>query len=214
MVAKALQTLIERPTPIILQRFLASVLVVVLGPLFGLLAITVLLSDGRPALFRQERAGLNGRAFRLVKFRTMRNATDAHGRLLPDDERLFSVGQLLRSTSLDELPELVNIARGEMAFVGPRPLPTAYVDRYDDVQRRRLSVLPGLTGWAQVNGRNAVNWDERFQLDLEYLERRSLKFDLTIIARTVCTVLRRDGISAEGEATMTEFFGSKTKDDE
>lgn len=162
---------------------------------------------GRPIFFRQTRPGLHGRPFQLLKFRTMSNERDSAGNLLPDAKRLNAFGRWLRSTSLDELPEVINVLRGEMSLVGPRPLLMAYLDRYTPEQARRHEVRPGLTGWAQVRGRNAIPWEERFALDVWYVDHQSLWLDLKILWLTVGRVLRRDGIAAEGEATMPEFRG-------
>lgn len=185
----------------------ASVLLIT-SPLLLLLALAVRLNLGTPVLFRQQRPGLHGRPFTMVKFRTMRDAVGRDGRALPDADRLTPFGKLLRSTSLDELPELWNVLRGNMSLVGPRPLLMEYLDRYTPEQARRHEVRPGVTGWAQVHGRNAVSWDERFRLDVWYVEHQSLMLDLQILVRTFTTVLRRTGVSAQGEATMSVFEGS------
>lgn len=185
----------------------ASVLLIT-SPLLLLLALAVRLNLGTPVLFRQQRPGLHGRPFTMVKFRTMRDAVGRDGRALPDADRLTPFGKLLRSTSLDELPELWNVLRGDMSLVGPRPLLLEYLDRYTPEQARRHEVRPGVTGWAQVHGRNAVSWDERFRLDVWYVEHQSLMLDLRILVRTFTTVLRRTGVSAQGEATMSVFEGS------
>ena len=174
-------------------------------PLQALVALTVRLALGAPVLFRQRRPGLDGRPFTLTKFRSMRDATGADGRPLPDGERLTRFGRLLRRTSLDELPELVSVVRGDMSLVGPRPLLTAYLDRYTRRQRRRHEVRPGLTGWAQVNGRNAVDWDERLALDVWYVEHASLGLDVKILWMTLFLVLSGRGVAATGEPTMGEF---------
>ena len=163
---------------------------------------------GRPVLFAQERPGLHGKAFRMFKFRSMTDARDAEGALLPDAERLTAFGRRLRSSSLDELPELINVLRGEMSLVGPRPLLMEYLPLYSPEQARRHEVKPGITGWAQINGRNAISWDEKFALDVWYVQNRSLWLDLKIIFLTLWRVLHRDGISAAGEATMPKFTGS------
>ena len=163
---------------------------------------------GSPALFRQKRPGRDERVFELVKFRTMSDARDANGALLEDDQRLTSFGRRLRRTSLDELPTLWNVLRGDMSLVGPRPLLLQYLDRYTPHQRRRHEVPPGITGWAQVNGRNTLSWEEKFDLDVWYVENVSLRTDLAILFRTVIQVLGQSGISAEGHATMPEFTGS------
>ncbi len=179
-----------------------------LAPLMVCVALGVWLSLGSPVFFRQTRPGLHGRPFRLLKFRTMADLTDNEGRLLPDEKRLTRVGRLLRATSLDELPELFNVLRGDMSLVGPRPLLMKYLARYTPEQMRRHEVRPGLTGWAQVNGRNAISWEEKFELDVWYVDNWSLWLDVRIIARTILKVLRREGISQEGKATMEEFMGS------
>ncbi len=163
---------------------------------------------GSPVLFRQPRPGRDGRVFELIKFRTMTDERDPTGALLPDSERLTPLGDRLRRWSLDELPTLWNVIRGDMSLVGPRPLLVQYLERYAPEQRRRHEVAPGITGWAQIHGRNAIDWDEKFELDVWYVENVSLRTDLTILARTVAQVLGRRGISAEGHATMPEFMGS------
>ena len=175
-----------------------------------LLVLTLLVRRklGRPAFFRQVRPGRHGRPFQMVKFRTMTDARDARGNLLPDGERLTRFGRFLRSTSLDELPELFNVLRGEMSLVGPRPLLMAYLPLYSPEQARRHEVRPGITGWAQVNGRNALSWEEKFAMDVWYVDHRSLWLDMKILVLTVRKVLARDGISAAGEATMPRFTGS------
>jgi lipopolysaccharide/colanic/teichoic acid biosynthesis glycosyltransferase len=188
-----------------LDRAAALVGMVVLAPLFVGIALLVRTLLGAPVLFCQVRPGLCGRPFRLWKFRTMTDARDPQGRLLPDEVRLTRFGRWLRSTSLDELPELWNIVRGEMSFVGPRPLLMEYLLHYTDEQRRRHDVRPGLTGLAQINGRNQTSWDERFRHDLSYVEHVSLWLDLKILFQTFGRVLRRDGVSAEGHATMPRF---------
>jgi lipopolysaccharide/colanic/teichoic acid biosynthesis glycosyltransferase len=179
-----------------------------LSPLLLLVALVVRLSLGAPVLFRQQRPGLGGKPFMMFKFRTMTDARAVDGNPLPDGQRLTRLGRILRSTSLDELPELLNVVRGDMSLVGPRPLLMAYLPRYNVQQARRHEVRPGITGWAQVNGRNALSWDEKFALDVWYVDHLSLGLDLQILARTLWKVLRREGISAAGEATMGEFMGS------
>jgi sugar transferase EpsL len=183
---------------------------VVLAPVMGLIALAVWRTMGRPVLFRQARPGLHGKPFVMYKFRTMRDLRDAEGNLLPDEARLTPFGRWLRATSLDELPELVNVLRGEMSLVGPRPLLMEYLDRYTPEQARRHEVKPGITGWAQIHGRNNLSWDERFKLDVWYVDNWSLWLDLKILWRTLWMVLRREGISAQGHATMPEFRGSQT----
>lgn len=185
----------------------AAVALLVAAPLLLLVALAVHVNLGSPVLFRQRRPGLNGRPFTMVKFRTMRDANGRDGRPLPDTERLTPFGKLLRSTSLDELPELWNVLHGEMSLVGPRPLLMEYLDRYTPEQARRHEVRPGVTGWAQVHGRNALSWEERFRLDVWYVEHRSLRLDLQILIRTFSMVLCRTGVTANGEATMSVFEG-------
>jgi lipopolysaccharide/colanic/teichoic acid biosynthesis glycosyltransferase len=174
-----------------------------------LTAIAILLLDGRPVLFSQERIGQFDRLFRFYKFRSMSNAVDARGELLPDAVRLTRWGRFLRASSLDELPQLWNVLCGDMSLVGPRPLPVKYLPRYSAFQRRRHEVPPGITGWVQVNGRNALTWQRKFQLDVWYVDHRSFWLDLKILWMTVLKVVRRDGISQEGHATMPEFEGER-----
>jgi lipopolysaccharide/colanic/teichoic acid biosynthesis glycosyltransferase len=185
---------------------------VVLAPLFLLLALLVRVKLGSPILFRQRRPGIKGRAFTMMKFRTMTDARDMNGRLLPDAERLTRFGRFLRTTSLDELPELFKVLKGDMSLVGPRPLLMEYLDRYTPEQARRHEVKPGLTGWAQINGRNALAWEDKFKLDVWYVDRVSLWLDLKILMLTLIRLIRREGISAEGHATMPFFLGSERKD--
>ncbi|MGK2928781.1 MAG: sugar transferase [Acidimicrobiales bacterium] len=187
----------------------AGVGLAVLAPVMAVVAVLVRVKLGTPVLFRQERAGLGGESFRLTKFRTMTDERDASGSLLPDEDRLPPFGRFLRSTSLDELPELVHVLWGEMSLVGPRPLPVRYLDRYSARQARRHEVVPGLTGWAQVNGRNSTSWPERLERDVWYVEHRSLLLDLRIIWRTLRVVVGRGGVNEEGQATMTEFLGDE-----
>jgi sugar transferase EpsL len=182
-------------------------ILVILSPVMVLTALAIWLLEGRPIFFRQPRPGLGGKIFTVIKFRTMRRETAPDGRLLPDSARLSRLGRLLRATSLDELPELWNILRGEMSLVGPRPLLVAYLERYSPRQARRHNVLPGLTGWAQVNGRNALSWDEKFRLDVWYVDHWSLRLDLKILWLTVWKVLKREGISQPGSDTAEEFMG-------
>jgi lipopolysaccharide/colanic/teichoic acid biosynthesis glycosyltransferase len=177
------------------------------APVMLALALLLRLSLGKGIFFCQQRPGLYGRPFKIYKFRTMTNACDAQGRLLPDAERLTRLGRFLRSASLDELPELFNVLKGDMSLVGPRPLLMQYLERYTPEQRRRHEVKPGITGWAQVNGRNAITWDEKFKLDVWYVDHQSLWLDVRIIARTILKVLKREGISQPGQATMEEFMG-------
>lgn len=180
----------------------------ILSPVLVAVALAVLLTMGRPVLFCQERAGLRGRPFHIHKFRTMSNAVGPDGQPLPDADRLTRLGRFLRSSSLDELPELWTILKGDMSLVGPRPLLMDYLPLYSPEQARRHEVKPGLTGWAQVNGRNAISWPDRFALDVWYVDNRTIWLDLRILLLTVSKVLRRDGISAEGMDTMPRFTGN------
>ncbi len=166
---------------------------------------------GSPVLFRQTRPGLNGRPFEMVKFRTMKDATDMHGNILPDVDRMTSFGNKLRSSSLDELPELWNVLKGDMSLVGPRPLLMQYLPLYNNEQARRHEVRPGVTGWAQINGRNAISWEDKFKLDMWYVDNRSFWLDVKILLLTVKKVLMKDGISAEGHVTIEPFRGSHEK---
>jgi lipopolysaccharide/colanic/teichoic acid biosynthesis glycosyltransferase len=188
--------------------FISCSALVVLSPVLGACALAVRRSVGSPVLFRQERPGLHGRPFRMVKFRTMREAIDKQGNPLPDSERLTRVGQFLRATSLDELPELWNVLRGDMSLVGPRPLLMEYLPLYSPEQARRHDVRPGVTGWAQINGRNALSWEEKFALDVWYVDNRSFLLDVKILLLTVKKVIVREGISQEGQATMEKFRGT------
>ena len=178
------------------------------SPVVVAISAWIRLSMGSPVLFRQQRPGHAGRPFTLVKFRTMSDRRDAAGNLLPDAERLTLAGRFLRATSLDELPQLLNVLRGELSLVGPRPLLMQYLARYSPEQARRHDVLPGITGWAQVNGRNAISWDQKFALDVWYVDNWSLTLDARILARTLLRVLRREGISQGEHATMPEFMGN------
>lgn len=187
---------------------LASVALVLLALPMLVIALLVRLSLGSPVLFRQQRAGLHGKPFTLIKFCTMCDARDEKGELLPDEKRLTRFGKWLRSTSLDELPELFNVLKGEMSLVGPRPLLLEYLSRYSAQQARRHEVKPGITGWAQVNGRNALSWEEKFRLDVWYVDNWNLWLDIKILLLTLWKVLKREGISAEGSATMPVFMGT------
>lgn len=188
---------------------LAFLCLVILSPLFLILALLVWYSQGRPVLFTQLRPGLKGKPFKLYKFRTMTDAQDAEGKLLPDDERMTRLGKFLRASSLDELPELVNVLRGEMSLVGPRPLLMQYLAFYDKEQARRHDVLPGITGWAQVNGRNAISWEDKFQLDVWYVDHWSLGLDLKILWQTLYKVIIREGVNQPGFSTAEEWHGSQ-----
>lgn len=196
---------IKRP-----QDFLcALVAIIVLSPIMAITAIVVRVKIGTPILFKQERPGKNSKIFKLYKFRTMTNEKDENGNLLPDDERLTTFGKCLRATSLDELPELLNILKGDMAVVGPRPLLVKYLLRYNSHQARRHEVRPGFTGLAQVNGRNSISWEEKFDLDVKYVDQISFLNDWRIIAETAFVVLKRDGINSNSSSTMEEFLGTE-----
>ncbi|WP_180047737.1 sugar transferase [Acinetobacter sp. YH12243] len=198
----------------LLDIVIASSALVLLSPVYALVAYKVKKNLGSPVLFRQVRPGLYGKPFEMVKFRTMKDAVDAQGNPLPDRERLTPFGQMLRSSSLDEMPELWNVLKGEMSIVGPRPLLMEYLPLYNEQQAKRHNVRPGITGYAQVNGRNAISWEKKFELDTWYVENRSLWLDFKIMLKTVQKVLSKDDISAEGEATMSKFTGtSEPKDD-
>jgi len=185
----------------------AAVGLVLLSPVLLVTAVLIRRRMGPPAIFTQRRAGLRGEPFALYKFRSMNDARDEHGELLPDEVRLTEFGKFLRRNSLDELPQLWNVLRGDMSLVGPRPLLLDYVLLYDDTQKKRLDVKPGITGWAQINGRNSISWDEKFALDVWYVEHHNLWLDVKILLLTVWKILKREGISAPGEATMSRFLG-------
>ena len=196
------------PAKRLLDLFGATLGLIVLSPLLVIVALLVRLAHGRPVIFRQQRPGYRGRPFFLYKFRSMNDARGPDGSLLPDARRLTRLGRFLRAASLDELPELVNILRGEMSFVGPRPLLMQYLERYTPEQMRRHDALPGLTGWAQVNGRNALTWEDKFRLDVWYVDHWSFWLDIRILLLTAWKVVRREGISQPGQATAEEFRGS------
>lgn len=198
----------------LLDIIIASIALILLSPLYAFVAYKVKKNLGSPVLFRQVRPGLRGKPFEMIKFRTMRDAVDAQGNPLPDSERLTPFGKMLRSTSLDEMPELWNVIKGDMSVVGPRPLLTEYLPLYTEEQAKRHHVRPGMTGHAQVNGRNAIGWEEKFKLDTWYVENQSTLLDFKIMFKTVHKVLAKDDISAEGEVTMTKFTGTKTTIDE
>lgn len=202
----------RRALKVVGDKVAAVLALLALSPLLLVLAVAVRLSLGGGVFFRQQRPGLKGKPFWLVKFRTMNERRDAQGRLLPDAERLTAFGRWLRSTSLDELPELWNVVRGEMSLVGPRPLLMQYLGRYNAEQARRHDVLPGITGWAQVNGRNALQWRDKFALDVWYVDHWSLWLDAKIAFLTFWQVIKRQGISSHGYATMTEFMGEGAPD--
>jgi sugar transferase EpsL len=195
----------------VVDLLVSAVALVVLSPVLAVVAILVRAKLGSPVIFRQPRPGKNGRIFTVYKFRTMRDAASGatgSAAVASDSERLTSFGRILRSTSLDELPELVNVLKGEMSVVGPRPLLPEYLDRYNGEQARRHEVRPGITGWAQVNGRNAVSWDERFKMDVWYVDHRSFALDARILFKTVSAVVSRKGVSAAGTETMQPFMGT------
>lgn len=187
----------------------ATTALVTLSPVYAITAYKVKKNLGPPVLFRQTRPGLNGKPFEMIKFRTMKDAIDSDGNPLPDSERLTDFGKALRNSSLDELPELWNVVRGDMSLVGPRPLLMEYLPLYSKEQARRHNVRPGITGYAQVNGRNAIGWDKKFELDTWYVDNQSLWLDIKILLKTVKKVVIKDGISADGEATMSKFIGSQ-----
>jgi len=182
---------------------------IVLLPILIVLALLVRIKLGSPVFFRQGRAGLHGKEFRMIKFRSMTDARDSEGNPLPDEDRLPRFGKLLRATSADELPELLNVLKGDMSLVGPRPLLTRYLDRYTPEQNRRHEVRPGITGWAQVNGRNNLPWEDRFALDVWYVDNHNLFLDIKILWMTVLKVVKRSDVSQEGHATMAEFQGTR-----
>ncbi len=196
----------------LLDIILSLMAIILLSPVLVVLSLLVRVKLGSPVLFRQKRPGYKGKIFGLMKFRTMTDERDERGELLPDEVRLTSFGKKLRSTSLDELPEFFNILKGDMSFVGPRPLLVQYLPLYNEEQVHRHDVLPGLTGWAQVNGRNAISWEKKFEYDVWYTRNISFLLDLKIVFLTVIKVLKRDGISSEGSATMEFFTGTKTED--
>jgi sugar transferase EpsL len=193
------------------DRVAALLALVLLSPLLAGVFVLVCLRLGSPVLFLQQRPGYRARPFWLLKFRTMTNQRDASGALLPDAQRLTPFGRWLRATTIDELPALINILRGEMSFIGPRPLLMQYLPLYSPVQARRHDVKPGFSGWAQINGRNALSWEEKFRLDVWYVDHQSFWLDLRILLLTILKVIRREGISADGEATMPPFMGSLTQ---
>ena len=193
----------------LLDIIIASIALILLSPLYAYVAYKVKKNLGSPVLFRQVRPGLNGKPFEMIKFRTMKDAVDAQGNPLPDSERLTPFGKMLRATSLDEMPELWNVIKGDMSVVGPRPLLMEYLPLYNEEQAKRHNVRPGMTGHAQVNGRNAISWEEKFKLDTWYVENQSTVLDFKIMLKTVQKVIAKDDINADGEATMTKFTGTK-----
>lgn len=187
---------------------LSLIAIIILSPVYIIVAILVRVKLGSPVIFTQERPGKDEKIFKMYKFRSMTSETDEEGNLLPDEVRLTSFGKKLRSTSLDELPELFNILKGDMSIVGPRPLLVKYLPLYNDFQKHRHDVRPGLTGWAQVNGRNAISWEDKFRLDVEYTEKCSLFMDLKVFFKTISSVLQKEGISSDTSVTMEEFKGN------
>ncbi len=193
----------------IFDLFLTIPGLILISPILLVVAVLVRIAHGKPIFFTQVRPGFQGELFTVYKFRTMTDQRDEKGELLPDEQRLTSLGRFLRATSIDELPELFNVLRGEMSLVGPRPLLIQYLDRYNPEQARRHDVLPGITGWAQVNGRNALTWDDKFRLDVWYVDNWSLWLDIKILALTLWKVIKREGISQPGHATAEEFMGNQ-----
>ena len=202
---------IQRLIKWLIDRLMAAIAFILLSPLILLVAIAVAINMGRPVIFSQDRPGKNSRIFKFYKFRTMTDARDHNGQLLPDCDRITKFGEWLRQTSLDELPQLWNVFKGDMSFIGPRTLIVLYLKRYSRQQARRHEVLPGITGLAQINGRNAISWDEKFKLDVSYIDNWSLWLDLKILLLTIVKVITKDGINQEGYATSEEFKGSISK---
>lgn len=186
----------------------ALIALLLVFPILTFLWLVVRFRLGKPVLFRQKRPGLKGESFEIIKFRTMANSRDMHGRLLTDEQRLTKFGRLLRATSLDELPEFFNVLKGDMSIVGPRPLLMEYLSRYTSAQARRHEVRPGITGWAQVNGRNALSWEDKFRLDVWYVDNQSFSLDVKILVLTVWKIINRENICEEGHVTMSKFMGS------
>ena len=196
----------------IFDKILALFLIILFLPIYIVIALLIQLKMGSPIFFRQQRPGLHEQIFGIFKFRTMTNEKDENGELLPDDQRLVGVGKFIRSASLDELPQIFNVLKGDMSFVGPRPLLIEYLDLYSDEQKRRHDVKPGITGWAQVNGRNAISWEQKFEYDVWYVEHQSFWLDIKILWMTLVKVFKREGISQEGQATAEKFRGSALDD--
>ncbi|ELS03862.1 glycosyl transferase possibly involved in lipopolysaccharide synthesis [Xenococcus sp. PCC 7305] len=202
---------IQRLIKWLMDRLMGVIALILLSPLILLVAIAVAINMGSPVVFSQDRPGKNGRIFKFYKFRTMTEEEDDQGELLPDEQRLTKLGELLRKSSLDELPQLWNVLKGDMSFVGPRPLLVRYLERYTPAQARRHEVIPGITGWAQVNGRRQLdgNWEKKFALDIWYIDHWSLWLDIKILLLTVLIVLKREDVSQNGQATGEEFFGTQ-----
>jgi len=192
-----------------MDKFLALVLLIFLSPIMTTVALLIYLLMGRPILFRQKRPGLNGEIFSIFKFRTMTTKKDVNGELLPDEKRLVGIGRIIRSTSLDELPQLINVLKGDMSFVGPRPLLIEYLDLYNDEQKKRHNVLPGITGWAQINGRNTISWEQKFEYDVWYVEHQSFWLDLKILWMTFSKVFKQSDIHSASSVSMEKFRGTK-----
>jgi len=195
----------------IMDLLLSFIALLVLSPVLMIVALKVRKHMGSPVIFTHERPGKDGKPFKMMKFRTMLNTRDEHGELLPNEKRHTPFGKKLRSTSLDELPELFNVLKGEMSLVGPRPLLMEYLPRYSDRQMRRHEVPPGITGWAQINGRNAISWEKKFEMDVWYVEHFNLLLDIKILFLTVWKVLRREGVNQSSEVTMEKFMGSDNR---
>lgn len=193
----------------IFDRLLAFFLLVLLSPIIAIVAILIYLYISKPIFFRQKRPGKNGKIFIIYKFRTMNDARDINGNLLPDEDRLTKIGKLIRASSLDELPQLFNVLKGDMSFIGPRPLLVEYLPLYNNTQRKRHLVKPGITGWAQVNGRNAISWEEKFEYDVWYVENLSFLLDMKILWLTVVKVFKKEGVNSEGHVTMAKFEGNE-----
>lgn len=194
----------------IFDKLLAAIIILITSPVFILLIILFYFSQEKKVFFTQKRPGKNGKVFQLIKFKTMKDTEDSNGNLLPDHLRLTRIGSMVRSLSLDELPQLINVLKGDMSLIGPRPLLVKYLDRYTTEQARRHEVKPGITGWAQVNGRNAIGWDEKFKLDVWYVDNLSFWLDMKILCMTIQKVFLREGISNQQAVTMPEFLGTKT----
>lgn len=182
---------------------------ILFSPILLVVALLIRINLGSPVFFTQTRLGKDGKEFKMIKFRTMKDSLDKFGQLLPDEQRLTKFGKVLRSTSLDELPELINVLKGDMTLVGPRPLLVEYKELYSERQFRRHEVSPGITGWAQINGRNAISWNERFELDVWYVDNISFLLDMKILVMTILKVIKRDGINEQGQASMSKFTGNK-----
>lgn len=196
---------------LLFDKLLALFLIILFLPIYIVVSLLILWKMGKPILFRQKRPGLHEKIFGIYKFRTMTNETDEQGNLLPDEKRLVGVGKFIRSTSLDELPQLFNVLKGEMSFVGPRPLLIEYLDLYNDEQKRRHNVKPGITGWAQVNGRNAISWKQKFEYDIWYVEHQSFLLDMKILWLTFLKVVKRSDISSQSSVTMEKFTGGNNE---